>query len=226
MTVTIQTPTPNIEESIAFYTKCGFTKIFDSNHFTDGKSIIEVNENRFTRSGIKLLARSWKNEVAELKKITKVIENENGFLLGDSSGTWIYLTESNEEIQIPENCPTSLFGNNQGLSIETIDIEKSVQIWNMLGFETQSGSAEQGWISLANKEGVVLNLMVPNCCPHLFLNPSISYFNGTNNLEIIQAIRKTKIPIKEEITHFNKEEKVDNIVMADPGNIGFFIFND
>lgn len=226
MNVIIQTPTPNIKESTAFYTNCGFTNISNSNCFTDGKSIIEINENRFARPGIKLIAASWKNEIAELNKITKVTQTENGFLLGDTSGTWIYLNESSQEIAMPENCPTSVFGNNQGLSIETTDIDKSAEIWNILGFSTVFGSAEKGFISMANKEDVALNLMTPNCCPHLFLNPSISFFNGTNNPAIIEKIRKLNIPIKEEITHFNQEGIVDNIIMADPGNIGFFIFND
>jgi len=226
MNTIIHTPTPDLNKSIAFYTRMGFFPIANSTCFTDGKSIIEINPTRFARPGIKLIAESWTATVEKLNSLTEVISSDSGFLLGDGTGTWIYLIESNETITIPQNCSPSLFGNNQGITIESIDIENAAKIWSTIGFKTVAGEIEQGWISLVNDEGTVINIMTPNCCPHLFLNPSISYFNGTNNPEIIQKIRATGIEIKEEITHFNKENAVDNIIMADPGNIGFFIFND
>jgi len=71
-----------------------------------------------------------------------------------------------------------------------------------------------------------VSIMKPNMCPHLFFNPSLTYFNGGKNPEIIEAIRKLDIPITEEITYFNKEGLVDNIIIRDPGGYGFFIFND
>ncbi|MEJ6582848.1 MAG: hypothetical protein QNL29_02275 [Crocinitomicaceae bacterium] len=226
MNTIIQTPTPDILKSKSFYTKMGFTELSDSNCYTDGKSIIEINPERCARPGIKLIASSWTSEVEKLNSLTKVITTDSGFLLGDCAGTWIYLIESETSIAIPENCTSSLLGNNQGITIESIDIEKTVNIWNTIGFKTVAGNTVQGWISLVNGDGVVLSIMSPNCCPHLFLNPSISFFNGTNNPAIIEKIRATGIEIKEEITHFNKENTVDNIIMSDPGNIGFFIFND
>ena len=226
MKVVIQTPTPDILKSKAFYTKMGFTPIADSNSYTDGTSVIEINPERFARPGIKLIADSWSNEVDELNSLTKVIKTDTGYLLGDCTGTWIYLIESTESLVIPDNCSPSLFGNNQGLTIESIDIEQAANVWNAIGFKTVAGKIEQGWISLVNGDSAVINIMTPNCCPHLFLNPSISFFNGINNPEIIEKIRATGIEIKEEITHFSKENTVDNIIMADPGNIGFFIFND
>lgn len=226
MDLIIQTPTPNLVDSQTFYSNLGFTPIVNSNCFTDGKSIIEIDTDRFSRPGIKLYANSWKEKVAELQKITKVVETKNGYLLGDTSGTWIYLIESDNPIAIPDNCKNSMFGNNHGVSIETVDIETTSKIWNNLGFTTKYGSPEQGWISMASENGISINLMTPNSCPHLFLNPSISFFNGANNPEIIQKIRATGIQIKEEITHFNENGEVDNIIMSDPGNIGFFIFND
>lgn len=226
MKTIIVTPTPDLIKSKTFYTKMGFTQIANSNSFTDGKSIIEINPDRFARPGIKLIANSWTSEVDELVALTKVIKIDNGFLLGDCTGTWIYLIEAETSLTIPENCPPSLFGNNQGITIESIDIEKAGNIWNSIGFKTVAGKIEQGWISLVNVDGVVINIMTPNCCPHIFLNPSISFFNGTNNPMVIEKIRDTGIEIKEEITHFDKEGKVDNIIMSDPGNIGFFIFND
>ena len=44
--------------------------------------------------------------------------------------------------------------------------------------------------------------------------------------QLIQKIRDLKIPITEEITVFNDQGVVDNIIIRDPGGLGFFIFND
>jgi hypothetical protein len=54
----------------------------------------------------------------------------------------------------------------------------------------------------------------------------MTYFNGGNNMAVIGKIRSARIPIAEEITHFNKEGIVDNIIIRDPGGYGFFVFND
>lgn len=43
---------------------------------------------------------------------------------------------------------------------------------------------------------------------------------------MIEAVRKAGIPITEEITHFNSEGIVDNIIIRDPGGYGFYVFND
>ncbi len=54
----------------------------------------------------------------------------------------------------------------------------------------------------------------------------MTFFNGKDNLNLIAKIREAGIPITEEITHFNKENIVDNIIIRDPGGYGFFIFSD
>jgi len=68
--------------------------------------------------------------------------------------------------------------------------------------------------------------MQPYSCPHLFFNPSMTFFNGKENLQIIERIRNLDIPITEEIREFNKEGIADNIIIRDPGGYGFFIFSD
>ena len=57
-------------------------------------------------------------------------------------------------------------------------------------------------------------------------NPSLTYFNGGKNLPVNAAIREAGIPITEEITHFNEDGIVDNVILRDPGGYGFYIFND
>lgn len=229
MKTILQTPTPNLSKSKDFYTKLGFSIISKESHilFTDGKCIIEINPDRFARAGVKLYNISWKKTVAELNKITAVQKVENGYLLCDPSATWIYLFESEpkEEFDLASISP-SILGNNAGLSLESMDINLSIKLWKLVGFTKQEGSLDQGWVTLTNNDGITVSLMKSNTCPHLFFNPSLTFFNGKNNLKIIEKVRSLNIPIAEEITHFNNEGIVDNIIIRDPGGFGFFLFSD
>lgn len=229
MKTIIQTPTSRLKESVEFYKNLEFQIIPTEGlvTVTDGKVLIEINEDRYARPSIKLLNSSWKKTVSELEKLTEVITVKNGFLLSDASGVWIYLMER-EELCYPEisDISPSILGDFGGFSLETIGIKSSIEIWELLGFTKYMGSVEQGWLSLKNEDEFTVSIMKPNNCPHLFFNPSLTYFNGEKNLEIIEKIRKLDIPITEEITYFNQEGVVDNIILRDPAGFGFFIFND
>ena len=229
MNTLIQTPTNKLENSLDFYTRLGFRKVPDSTaHLvSDGQCLIEINPDRYARAGIKLYKTTWEKEMDRLNAITNVHAIEGGFLLSDPSGVRIYLLHDAPELKIDlSDFPPSILGNYAGLSLESTDIKKSVAIWELLGFSKSMGAIDQGWISYTNQDGMTVSFMAPNTCPHLFFNPSLTYFNGTKNLEIIQKIRDAGIPITEEITHFNKEGIVDNIIIRDPGGYGFFVFND
>lgn len=225
----IQTPTNNLQNSIEFYKKLNFKIVSQSDPtlVTDGKAFIEINPDRFARAGLKLFKNSWAKEVAELQKFTHVTQTEKSYIVGSPSGTWVYLIEdtapTNNEAQ---DKSFGITGNFQGLSLETTDIKRSFHFWQIFGFVKTMGDVEQGWISLEVENEITISLMKPQCCPHLFFNPSLTYFNGKNNMAVIDKIRQANIPITEEITHFNKEGIVDNIIIRDPGGYGFFIFSD
>ena len=225
----IITPTPNISSSIEFYKKLQFhVQSSATRHYAqDGNLKIQIDESRYARPGIKLYRETWEDSVETLKSITPVITTEEGFLLSDPSGVWIYLVEGTLDMNsIADPKAKSLLGNFAGLSLETIDIQHSMNLWSNLGFKHTMGSAEGGWISLENEDKMGLSIMRPNACPHMFYNPSLTYFNSGKNLEVIAAIRQAGIAIMEEITHFNKEGIVDNVIIRDPGGYGYFIFND
>jgi len=230
MQAIIQTPTPHLKKSIGYYNKLGFTRIENKLNplFSDGTSLIEINPDRFARAGVKLYQKDWNNDlIAALSKMAKVSTITNGYKLCDPSGTWIYLLNSKQESNIDlKSIQPSTLGNNAGISIETPNINMSIDIWRLVGFTSQQGDAAKGWVSLTNQQKFTISLMNPETCPHLFYNPSLTFFNGENNLKVIEKIRLLKIPITEEITHFNKEGKVDNIIIRDPGGLGFFLFSD
>lgn len=227
MQALIQTPTPQLESSIDFYSKLGFKQISEEPIiFTDGKTNIEINPDRYTRSGFKFYRNSWQKEISRLRDLTGVISTKASHLLADPSGVWINLIEtemvpatSNDEFSY------SILGNYMGISLESVDPKKSFDIYQTLGLELAFGSIDSSFFALT-ANGFSISIMKPNSCPHLFFNPSLTYFNGKNNLEVISKIRSLEIPITEEITHFNQKGIADNIIIRDPGGLGFFIFND
>ena len=229
MRTIIQTPTGKLDTSLKYFATLDFEilSLNDINYVTDGNVIIEVNPDRNARTGIKLIKSDWKAEVLELKEITTVLKTKEGYLTNDPSGAWIYLIESNAE-SIPalnENINSKL-GDFAGISIESISFKTSKKIWEILGFKTTMGGEDQGWVSLKNSEDFTISIMTANSCPHLFFNPSLTYFNGEKNLAIIDWIRKSGVSIAEEITTFNEQGIADNIVLQDPGGLGFFLFSD
>lgn len=229
MQTIIQTPCANFKKAKEFYRTLNFKELESSSAkalFTDGKSFIEINTNRTTRLSIVFIKKSWKEEVKQLEKIVKVSKIENCYLFAMPSGTWIKLIEDIPK-ELKHETAFSVLGNNMGLSLETTDIKKSMAILNVLGFAKTMGKIEQGWLIMKHKNQTGISLMVPNVCPHLFFNPSLTFFNGKeNNPKIIQKIRDLNIEITEEITSFNKDNIVDNVILRDNGGLGFFIFND
>lgn len=226
MQAVAHTPTNKLENSIDFYTKLGFKKI-EENIFTDGKLIIEINPERSARAGIKLYKSSWSAEVDNLKGLAALNKISNGYLLSDASGVFIYLIEAEPSWKAePAEKSFSALGNYMGVTLETTDMKRSADIYRALGFAVVFGDDSQPFMSL-NWNDFTVTLMKPNMCPHLFFNPSFSYFNGKEgNPKVIAKVRELGIPIAEEVTHFNKEGLVDNIIIMDPGGYGFFLFND
>lgn len=226
MQTIIQTPTRDLKESILFYKKLNFN-ILDNNIVTDGKVFIEINEHQFARVGIKFYKKDWTSILINLEKVVNITEIEDAYLFAMPSGTWVYLMKKELNTVILEAEKSfSTLGNFAGVSLESTDIQKSTQILEFLGFTKTMGKIEQGWVAYTNKKGFGISIMKPMMCPHSFLNPSLTYFNGLENKSIISKIRTLEIPIEQEITHFNKEGIVDNIILRDGGGLGFFLFSD
>ena len=112
------------------------------------------------------------------------------------------------------------------MSLESFDIHKSSSIWKCLGYREDAGNLDHGWISFKNEYEQGVSLMSPGACPHLFFNPSFTFFNGGKNHEVIEKVKGLGIAITENITIFNENGDVDNIIIRDPGGFGFFVFND
>ncbi|MGB0366298.1 MAG: hypothetical protein ACPGC8_01515 [Flavobacteriaceae bacterium] len=88
-----------------------------------------------------------------------------------------------------------MLGNYAGICIETLDIEASFIFWQAKGFKGNF-DPNASWCSLKNKNDDSLSFLKANSCPHLFTNPSLAFFNGPKNSEIIQKIKAIDLPIK------------------------------
>ncbi len=222
---TIVTPTPRLDRSLDFYRRLGFTQFVEENLVGDGQVVIEIESKRHARAGIRLEVDDVAAVVAELETIGRV------YRLGDTpiaiapTGTWVYLSPVAEHPAGGE-LPRSTLGRCVGLSLESPDMDTSDAFWRLLGWHVSDGSIDDGYVSYKHATGLDVTIMLPLACPHLFFNPSLTYFNGAENVEVIRRIRAADVPITQEITWFNKTETVDNVILRDPGGYGFFVFND
>jgi len=231
MGTVIHTPTPNLAESVSFYEALGFSRggAEERPLLSDGQFDVEINPDRSARAGLRLTRPSWSEVLDKLNELTPVHEVEGGHVLADPSNVWIYLTEGAPDDEAAakrraELSPCTL-GTFAGLSLETTDMVRSARIWGVLGFETDS-DLQAAWVSAKNEDDFVVTWMAPQNCPHLFFNPSLTFFNSGGNPAIIEKIRAARVPIAEEITVFNDQGVVDNVIVRDPGGYGMFVFND
>lgn len=226
--IIIQTTTNRLEESLLFYKKLNFQVISNEPFLlADNQCIIEINTGKFARKGIKFFSPDWSEIIPKLEELTKVISIENGYLLGDSTGNWIYLLNENLKPKVSaEAFSPSLLGNFKGVSLEVIDMKFAKNIYELLGFKITMGGIDKSWMVMTDDNDFSISFMSPNACPHSFFNPSLTYFNNKKNLAIIQKIRDLDIRIEEEITAFNPDGLVDNAILKDEGGYGFFIFSD
>ena len=203
--------TPKLAGSLKFYKELGFTlkKIDGFDYVSDGKVTIRLNHRDDARLGLILFS-----------------SKDNGKSITSPSGARLTFSSSPLPNPVSFYAESGITGNFAGISLESTDFGSSVNFWESLDFKISMGAADQGWLVLTRDDGSAISLLKSGVCPHLFFNPSLSYFNGEKNLEIIEKIRKKKIPITQEITAFNKEGIVDNIIIRDPAGLGFFIFSD
>ncbi|HQV51074.1 MAG: VOC family protein [Flavobacteriales bacterium] len=227
MTGHIHTPTPDLAKSIDFYKRLGFTVASEGTPtlITDGDITIEINAERTARAGVALYDNNWGDVIPKLNTPTHPCKG--GHVCADPNGIWIYMLDGDAPVVPKTDIKGTILGKCMGVTIETTDMARSVALWQALGFAITMGTAESGWVVVSAEGCPGVSIMKPLMCPHLFFNPSLTYFNGkVGNPVVIENVRKAGIPITEEISHFNKDGIVDNIIIRDPGGYGFFLFND
>lgn len=222
MRAIINTPAYNLNATKAFYEKLHYRIITlkGIDYATDGQYIIRLDNRKIGRAGLVLFADLQNFSLLNFEKV-------QGILTGiDPNGIYVYMEDISVYPTFSDKKSEVLTGNFMGISIETLKFEGTIRYWEQFGYTTKMGSLEQGWVQMKNESHIGIGIMKYGSCPHSFRNPSLTFFNGGNNLNVIKKIRNASLPISEEISHFNPDGLVDNIVLVDPGGYGFFIFSD
>lgn len=230
--IIIHTGVSDTAVSRKFYSRLGFSEVKSGKeiYFMDDQMIVWLNTERFARPGICLYGLKAKKLVSELKPEFQAQEFDRFFVISAPGGCAVYLMKEkypdNLEDEFKKQNQRSALGNFAGLTLETAEMKRGQSLFETLGFKLTSGTSESPWFTMENESGFAVSAMAYGNCPHLFYRPSLSFFNAGNNLENIQNIRSAEVEIAEEISIFNKEGIVDNIILRDPAGLGFFVFND
>lgn len=224
MSFAIRTPTPDLETSLTYYRRLGFTRLETESSgawLSDGAVNIWIDPARHARTALVLFVDDPAAVAAGCSGPTLAMGDD--VLCGDPNGVKVLLRRGSAPT--PQGEP-ALTGRFAGLSIEAVDPAATVAFWQSLGFTVAAGGADQGWTQLARDGSCGISVMGMNMCPHLFPNPGLTYFNSGGNPALIARMRDVGVPLAEEITAFNDAGDVDNVILVDPGGTGFFVFND
>ena len=147
----LQSPARSLPASLSFYQKLQFQIVNREAPCLVSESGVAVllNPDNFARPGLVFHRASWDKEVEHLEKTRRVHTQPDGHLVADPSGVWIYLKTTTTPISsLPES--GSLLGKYAGLCLETADIQRSLELYQTLGFEPDKGDAEHGWVACKN----------------------------------------------------------------------------
>lgn len=211
--ILFQNSTPDFERSLAFYRNLNF-QVEEHENFAwiyDSQVAWQLMKDRSRRHSIHFF------------------EAERDEVLQTPGGVLVYFHRGKapDLLERAENTPFSLLGNYAGISVEVLDLETEIAWWERFHFKITAGKAEQGWCAMMSDDFPFgISLMKIGVCPHQFLSPSFTYFNGKKNVEIIEKLRKSNVSFFEEITAFNEQGLADNVILASPCGLGFFIFSD
>lgn len=217
--------TPSLKRSKEYFEPLNFVceEVDGGLHIYDSSMHFYVEEKSTVRPGLKFQV----NDVQEFVQTSGLSFKEvNGEWLTTDNGVWIRVVDSPLPSVKADTKATSVLGTFAGISIETFDISQSMECYSKFGFTKTMGSEESGWVAMEREDGMGLSLMKYGSCPHLFFNPSLTYFNSGKNPEIIKELRQRNIPLAQEIDHFNDQGIVDNVILQEPGGTGIFVFND
>ena len=226
MNLCLTTPAPSPERSGAFLTGLGFAPIAaGARLMTDGAALIDVDPEPRARAGVRVWREALSAAAGETLELCGAAAFEGGHLVSAPSGVPVWVMDApGPDLELAPR--GEVLGSYAGVSLETPSLARSLAFWGgLLGYQVAAGGADQGWVTLRRPEMVDLSLMGPLACPHSFANPSFTYFNGGRNPEVLDAIRTRGVEIFEEVGA-KDGAPAENVILREPGGVGFFVFND
>ena len=231
--ILLQTAAPNLDASCRFYETTGFVKTAQSgNHhvYSDVAFDILVNGEVGARPGFRVYTDDLPALKTKLTSFGPLFPHATGFVTSDPNGVRVFLLPVSEYPSIDKSMTSTnnMCGNNYGAGIETTKFDESIAFWQALGYQPSTEITKNSQYATLTFDGsLAITFFQPGICPHAFYNPSLTYFNGKEgNPVVIAKLRHAGIKPVEEITEFNDQGEVDNIIISDPGGLHSFIYND
>lgn len=226
------TPTPSLTKSRSFYERLDYKKSGVNEKFeifSDSQHDIVLGLEKDARPGFSIFADN-PSDIAAIFPSSHCHEKDGTWTTADPNGVRVFVIPLSS---LPTIDRTGITGKNKcghyyGTGIETVCFGETISFWKLLGYKTGGAiSNNSSYITLSRERAPDITLFKPGVCPHSFYNPSLTYFNGKEgNPIVIQNLREREVEIVEEITVFNDEGIVDNVIISDPGGLHAFIFND
>ncbi len=226
MILCLTTPAPDPEVSATSLSRLGFEPVAPgASLMTDGAAVIDMDTSPRARAGVRVWRGALAGEVEATLELHGAAAFEGGQLVTAPSGVPVWVMDGVGPAHELGRLG-SLLGTFAGISIETPNLSRSVAFWSgLLDAQVAAGGIDQGWLTLRRDGMEDLSFMGPLACPHSFANPSLTYFNGDRNADVIRAVRAREIPVFEEVGG-TESTPAENIILREPGGLGFFVFND
>lgn len=224
MILCVTTPAPRPAESLSALARLGFEPVDGSaGLLSDGAAALAMDGAPAGRLGL----RVWRSALAEGAEpwIERQgpVAFEGGRLLQAPSGARVEVLDGDPPaLELSDR--GRVLGGFAGVSLESPSLARSLEFWGaLLGASLSAGGAEQGWVTARVEGGPDLSFMAPFACPHSFVNPSLTYFNGGRNAEVIADLERRGAPVFEVV---GGDDPAENVILREPGGVGFFVFND
>lgn len=229
--------TRHLDQSVKYYKeKLGFENFdeksspSDQIKLTDGVIVLSLEPADEWQAGLTYFTEDLAGQVAALERegipVVKSREDAGRLtqaFITDPSGVRVNLEEvGNQQLLTGEKQPRTELGQFGEFSIETDDVQKSLNFWLKLGFKpTQYMPAQPAsWASI--EDGVVVvGIYQKGHTKHLFKTPSITYFEADMPARL-QRLKQKGIAFAQELP--GDGEEIGHGILEGPEGTLFFLF--
>lgn len=222
---------PNLVASQKFYRTLGFHLTFTNEEAdqllaADGRIVLHLFSTR--KSSIEIVyccGELLTERIESLDQINISLDKSRspGVTFVSPEGLSVRLVpRAPFPLPIRDGLPGSHCGRFYEISLETIDLNRSLDFWSTLGFELEfRDPPDSDWATIS--DGVLrLGLYTKGACPHKFRNPSLTFFEP-DMAERIKLIKYAGIQLAQKIG--SKSGNVEEAIVESPEGIYLFLFH-
>ena len=209
----------DLQQSVRFYEQLGYQKVSESAApdphalLTDGVIRLALRVGSKWKTTLTYYVEDLAERVAAFERRGVRFDDRReshgrvtGATLTDPNGLEVNLVEAApSQIYQPPGAPVSAAGQFGELSIETGDVQKSLDFWTRLGFKPTEYMPDphDAWGSIADGL-LMLGIYREGHCPHIIRTPSITYFEA-DMPERIRQLKQKGITFLDELPGANGE---------------------